>query len=88
MLLTLLVGLFVGVIAKLLMPGKDPGGWIVSILLGIAGAWVAHYIGVQAGWYMREEPVGIIASIIGALIILAVYRLIFTDRGTSRRIHH
>lgn len=83
MLLTLLVGLIVGVIAKLLMPGRDPGGWIVSILLGIGGAWVAHYIGIQAGWYMKEEPVGLVSSIIGALIILAAYRLIFTNRRLS-----
>jgi len=80
MLLTLLVGLIVGCIAKLLMPGKDPGGWVVSILLGIAGAWVAHAIGVQAGWYVREEPVGLISSIIGAMIILVAYRMIFTNR--------
>lgn len=83
MFLTILIGFFVGFVAKLLMPGKDPGGWIVSIILGIAGAWVARYIGIQAGWYMSEEPVGLLASIVGALIILFAYRLIFTNRRLS-----
>lgn len=79
---TLLIGLVVGIIAKLLMPGRDPGGLILTILLGIAGAFVAHYIGQAAGWYAPDEPAGFIASVVGAIILLALYRLLFR-RGHS-----
>jgi len=86
----ILVGLIVGAIAKLLMPGDDPGGIIVTILLGIAGSVVAGFIGRAAGWYAPGEPVGFIASIVGAIIILAVYRLIIgrsmSGRGGFRRV--
>ena len=72
----IVVGLIVGAIAKLLMPGRDPGGIIVTMLLGIAGALVAGLIGRAAGWYAPGQPAGFIGSIIGAVIILAIYRLI------------
>jgi uncharacterized membrane protein YeaQ/YmgE (transglycosylase-associated protein family) len=74
---TILVGLIVGVIAKLLMPGKDPGGFIVTILLGIAGAFIATYLGQALGWYTAGQPAGWIMSIIGAMILLLLYRLLF-----------
>lgn len=74
---TLLVGLLVGIIAKFLMPGRDPGGFIVTMLLGVAGSFVAHYIGTAAGWYNEGEPVGFIASVIGAILLLLLYRLLF-----------
>ena len=74
MLWSIVIGLIVGSVAKFLMPGRDPGGWIVTILLGIAGAAVAHLIGVQAGWYLNEEPAGFIASVFGALLLLFAYR--------------
>ena len=74
---TLLVGLIVGAIAKLLMPGKDPGGFIITILLGIAGALVATYIGQAIGWYKAGQPAGWIMSVIGAMILLLLYRLMF-----------
>jgi uncharacterized membrane protein YeaQ/YmgE (transglycosylase-associated protein family) len=74
---TILVGLVVGVIAKLLMPGKDPGGFIVTILLGIAGAFIATYLGQALGWYKAGQPAGWIMSIIGAMILLLLYRLLF-----------
>jgi len=74
---TLLVGLIVGAIAKLLMPGKDPGGFIITILLGIAGAFIATYIGQAIGWYKAGQPAGWIMSVIGAMILLLLYRLIF-----------
>jgi uncharacterized membrane protein YeaQ/YmgE (transglycosylase-associated protein family) len=74
---TLLVGLIVGAIAKLLMPGKDPGGFIITILLGIAGAFIASYIGQAIGWYKAGQPAGWIMSIIGAMILLLLYRLMF-----------
>ena len=72
---TLLIGLVVGAIAKLLMPGKDPGGIIITILLGIAGAFLAGFIGRTLHWYAEGEPAGFIASIIGAIILLILYRL-------------
>ena len=74
---TILVGLIVGAIAKLLMPGKDPGGSIVTILLGIAGALIASYVGQALGWYTPGQPAGWIMSIIGAMILLLLYRLFF-----------
>ncbi len=75
---TLIIGLLVGAVAKLLMPGRDPGGCIVTILLGIAGAFVAGYLGQAIGWYQPGQPVGFIASVIGAMLLLLLYRLIFS----------
>ncbi|MEO7166088.1 MAG: GlsB/YeaQ/YmgE family stress response membrane protein [Chthoniobacterales bacterium] len=77
---TLIIGLVVGVIAKLLMPGKDPGGCIITILIGIAGAFVAGYLGRFLGWYREGQPAGLIASIIGAMLLLLIYRLIAGKR--------
>ncbi len=76
----LLVGLIVGAIAKLFMPGKDPGGIIVTMLLGVAGAALAGLLGRALGWYHINEAPGIIASIIGAMLLLFVYRLIIGRR--------
>lgn len=70
------IGLVVGVVAKLLMPGKDPGGFIVTILLGLAGSFVGGFIGRGLGWYQEGEPAGFIASVLGAIILLLLYRLI------------
>jgi uncharacterized membrane protein YeaQ/YmgE (transglycosylase-associated protein family) len=70
-----LIGLVVGALAKLIMPGKDPGGVIVTALLGVGGSLVAFAIGRAAGWYGEgSEGPGIIASIIGAIGVLALYR--------------
>jgi uncharacterized membrane protein YeaQ/YmgE (transglycosylase-associated protein family) len=74
-LVTLFVGLIVGVIAKLLMPGRDPGGFIATILLGIGGALVARWIGRALGWYGPEDSAGFFASIGGAMILLFIYHL-------------
>ena len=74
---TILVGLIVGAIAKLLMPGKDPGGFVITILLGIAGAFIATYIGQAIGWYKAGQPAGWITSILGAMLLLLLYRLLF-----------
>lgn len=71
---TLLIGLLVGVVAKLLTPGHDVGGFIITMLLGVAGAFVAGYMGRFLGWYGEGEPVGFIASVIGAILLLLVYR--------------
>ena len=70
------IGLIVGLIAKLLMPGRDPGGFIVTSLIGIAGSIVAAYLGQMLGWYVPGEPAGFIASIGGAMLILFVYRML------------
>lgn len=75
------IGFFVGAIAKLLMPGRDPGGWIITILLGMAGALVAGFLGRGMGWYQEGEPAGLLASIFGAIVLLVFYRLL---RGNHR----
>jgi uncharacterized membrane protein YeaQ/YmgE (transglycosylase-associated protein family) len=73
---TLIVGLVVGALAKLIMPGRDPGGIIVTMLLGVAGAFVARLLGRAAGMYQTADTgPGIVASIVGALILLAIYRV-------------
>ena len=73
---TLLIGLVVGLVAKALMPGRDPGGFIITALIGIAGAFVAHMLGRSMGWYTEGQPAGFIASVIGAIVLLAVYRMV------------
>jgi uncharacterized membrane protein YeaQ/YmgE (transglycosylase-associated protein family) len=73
-------GLIVGAIAKLVMPGRDPGGFIVTILLGIAGALIGGYIGRVAGWYGPNDGAGFLMSILGAIILLALYRMLFARR--------
>jgi len=75
-LMTLIVGLIVGALAKLVMPGKDPGGFIVTMLLGVAGAFIAGVLGHALGWYEVGDGPGIIASVIGAVILLAIYRAV------------
>jgi uncharacterized membrane protein YeaQ/YmgE (transglycosylase-associated protein family) len=67
-------GLIVGVIAKLLMPGRDPGGFIITALLGIAGALLGGWIGRFAGLYRPGEAAGLIMSILGAIVLLVLYR--------------
>ena len=77
----IVVGLLAGGIAKLLMPGKDPGGCVITILLGIAGALLAGFIGKSVGWYDQNEAAGFIAAIDGAFLILLIYRLVLRRRG-------
>jgi uncharacterized membrane protein YeaQ/YmgE (transglycosylase-associated protein family) len=72
----LIIGLVIGAIAKLVMPGKDPGGIIITALIGMAGSLIAGMIGHAAGWYAEGEPAGFIASVIGAIVLLAGYRAI------------
>lgn len=85
MIWTLLVGLVVGALAKLLMPGKDPGGVIVTMVIGVVGSMIAYFIGRGLGWYTEGEPTGFIASVLGAVILLVVYRAI---TGRNSRISH
>jgi uncharacterized membrane protein YeaQ/YmgE (transglycosylase-associated protein family) len=70
-----LIGLLAGVVAKLIMPGKDPGGIIITMLLGIAGSLIATYLGSLVGWYREGDKAGFIMSVVGAVILLAIYRL-------------
>jgi uncharacterized membrane protein YeaQ/YmgE (transglycosylase-associated protein family) len=77
---TAIIGLLVGAIAKLLMPGKDPGGWIITMLLGLAGSFIAGYLGRMIGWYQEGQSAGFIMSILGAVLLLYIYRLISTRK--------
>jgi uncharacterized membrane protein YeaQ/YmgE (transglycosylase-associated protein family) len=77
----ILFGLVAGVIAKLLMPGRDPGGFIVTILLGIAGALVGGFLGRVLGLYGEGEGAGMLMSIIGAVILLVLYRVLMKPRA-------
>ena len=74
-------GLIVGVVAKVLTPGPDPGGWILTIVLGIAGALLGGFIGRGTGWYRDDEPVGFLMAVLGAVLILVVRRKM---AGTTR----
>jgi uncharacterized membrane protein YeaQ/YmgE (transglycosylase-associated protein family) len=76
----IVIGLLAGGIAKLLMPGRDPGGCIITILLGIAGALLAGFLGQAVGWYEPGEGAGFLAAIVGAFVILLVYRLVLARR--------
>jgi uncharacterized membrane protein YeaQ/YmgE (transglycosylase-associated protein family) len=77
----IIIGALAGVIAKAIMPGRDPQGCIVTILLGIAGAVLAGYIGHAMGWYRNSQGAGFIAAIVGAIIILAIWRMIAGRRA-------
>jgi len=69
-------GLIVGIVAKFLMPGRDPGGFIVTILLGVAGALLGGYLGRAVGWYREGDPVGFLVAVLGAIILLVLYRVL------------
>ena len=72
----ILIGLVIGALAKIIMPGKDPGGFIITALIGIAGSVVATWIGRVLGLYAEGESAGFIMSVIGAMILLLIYRLV------------
>jgi len=77
----ILFGLVVGVVAKLLMPGRDPGGFIVTILLGIAGALMGGYVGRLMGFYGPNEGAGFFMALLGSILLLALYRLAIGRRS-------
>jgi uncharacterized membrane protein YeaQ/YmgE (transglycosylase-associated protein family) len=77
----IIFGLIVGAVAKLLMPGRDPGGFIVTMLLGIAGALVGGFLGRAAGWYGPNDPAGFLMSLFGAVVLLLLYRMILGRRS-------
>jgi uncharacterized membrane protein YeaQ/YmgE (transglycosylase-associated protein family) len=72
----LLIGLVVGAVAKFVMPGRDPGGIIVTMLIGVAGSLIATYAGRAMGWYLEGQTAGFIMSVIGAIVLLGVYHLL------------
>jgi uncharacterized membrane protein YeaQ/YmgE (transglycosylase-associated protein family) len=73
---TIFIGFIIGLVAKFLMPGRDPGGFIITVLIGIAGSFVATYLGMAMGWYRNGETAGFIAGVLGALVLLIAYRLV------------
>ena len=78
----IVVGLIAGVLAKLIMPGKDPGGIIITILIGIAGSFVGTLLGRTLGLYRNGQGAGIIMSIVGAVLLLWIYRMVVARRAT------
>jgi uncharacterized membrane protein YeaQ/YmgE (transglycosylase-associated protein family) len=79
----LVIGLLVGAVAKFIIPGKDPGGILITSLIGVAGSFIATFLGQALGWYDRGQPAGFIASVIGAVLLLSVYRM-FRGRTAQR----
>ena len=77
----IIFGLIVGIVAKFLMPGRDPGGFVVTAVLGIVGALLGGYLGRAMGWYREGEPAGFIVAVIGAIIVLLLYRLLVGRRA-------
>ena len=75
-------GLIVGVVAKLVMPGRDPGGFIVTALIGIVGALIGGYLGRAMGMYRGDDPVGFVMAVVGAILLLWLYRM--ATRSTAR----
>jgi len=71
----ILFGLVVGIVAKFLMPGRDPGGFVITAILGIVGALVGGFVGRSIGWYGPGDPVGFVVAVIGSIIVLALYRV-------------
>ena len=81
--LTLIIGLVAGAVAKLLMPGRDPGGFIITMLLGVAGAFLATWLGQAIGWYGPDEGARFIGAVVGAVILRVIYRIVIGRRGTA-----
>jgi uncharacterized membrane protein YeaQ/YmgE (transglycosylase-associated protein family) len=77
----IIFGLIVGVLAKLIMPGRDPGGFIVTALLGMVGAMLGGWLGRAMGLYDPGQPAGLIMAVIGAILLLLIYRAVFHTRG-------
>lgn len=82
---TIFVGLIAGALAKLVMPGKDPGGIMITIALGIAGALVAKFLGQMLGMYQEGQSAGLIGSVVGAVVILWVYRMIKSRKQAAAK---
>jgi len=78
---SIIIGFIAGLVAKFLMPGRDPGGFIITTLLGIIGAAVATYLGQAVVWYRAGEGAGFIGAVVGAVILLAIYRMVVGRRA-------
>ena len=79
---TIIIGFVAGLIAKFLTPGRDPGGFIITTLLGVGGALIATWLGQAVGWYRAGEGAGLIGAVVGAVIVLLIYRVIVGRRTT------
>jgi len=82
LLLVLVFGLFVGVLARLVVPGREPGGWITSILLGVAGSFVGSFLGRLFGMYGEGRPAGVLMSVVGAVVLLLGYHALVGRRAS------
>lgn len=82
---SIIIGFLAGLVAKFIMPGRDPGGFIITIFLGIIGAVVATYLGQAIGWYRAGEGAGFIGAVIGACILLFGYRMLTRNSAASTR---
>ncbi len=80
---TIFIGLIIGFVAKLITPGKEPAGFLITVIIGIAGSVLAYYLGTFLGWYQDNQTPGFIASVIGAVILLVIYHAIFRRSGPS-----
>jgi uncharacterized membrane protein YeaQ/YmgE (transglycosylase-associated protein family) len=78
---TIVIGFLAGLVAKLLMPGRDPAGFVITIVLGIGGALLATWLGRELGWYRADQSAGFIGAVVGAVVILAIYRLVAGRRA-------
>ena len=76
----IIFGLVVGIVAKFLMPGRDPGGFVITAIIGIVGALLGGYLGRAIGWYREGDPVGFVVAVIGSIILLALYRMMVGRR--------
>jgi uncharacterized membrane protein YeaQ/YmgE (transglycosylase-associated protein family) len=82
---TIIIGFVAGLIAKFLHPGRDPGGFIVTTLLGIVGAFVATFLGQAVGWYRAGEGAGLIGAVVGAIVVLVIYNMVTRRSSASTR---
>jgi uncharacterized membrane protein YeaQ/YmgE (transglycosylase-associated protein family) len=76
----IIFGLLVGIVAKFLMPGRDPGGFVITAIIGIVGALLGGYLGRAIGWYREGDPVGFVVAVLGSIVLLALYRLMVGRR--------
>ncbi len=78
---TIIIGLIVGIVAKFLMPGRDPGGFVITAIIGIVGSVIATFLGQSLGFYRPGESAGFIASVLGSIILLFLYRMVTGRKG-------
>ncbi|MBA2685486.1 MAG: GlsB/YeaQ/YmgE family stress response membrane protein [Gemmatimonadaceae bacterium] len=83
MLWALIIGLIVGALAKFIMPGRDPGGIIITMIIGVVGSLIATYLGRALGWYHDGQSAGFIMSLVGAILLLWIYRLVSGRRAST-----